>query len=537
MERQGSIMYIDIVVPEPETITALTISCNEPIFVEKASLDISGDTPVVTPIEFTESLTLSFENTETTTDNETVRAYMAVQPLDFNEKTVIATLYTATGSYTAPVTPRVVNKGRAAFLRFSESFSPVNIEFADAEVKRICVENWDTNDDGELSYKEAAAVTDLNNAFNNTIITTFNELQYFISLTEIKSGDFSNCQSLQSLVLPESIVSLAGSSFHNTALRYLHIPKNVYYIDKYAIYYENLMGVSVDTENQNYCSYDGVLFDKQRERLVYYPSGKATTSYSIPDGVLVIGECAFYSTQLSHIDFPETLLCIERSAFRFCENLLEIGLPDSLTEINMGAFENCIAVTNITIPRSVSSIRGAICNGCGLQEFNVVSMNVNFKALGGVLFNNSISTLVNYPTGRVGAYYVPEGVEIIGRGAFKDALNLSSVVFPSTLKYINSNAFTDCQHLTELTIPESVERIDGQAFMWCRGLTKITINNMIPFTLANSAFEDTGNCPIYVPNESVEAYKAAAGWSEYAERIFGIDVNGSVVGPDPQNPD
>ena len=123
MDRQGSILYIDIVVPEPATITSLTISCDEAIFVEKAALDISGDTPAVTPIETRESLTLKFENTATTRENETVRAYIAVQPLDFSNNTLTATLRTNSGTYTAPVVSRVVNKGKAAFLRFSDNFT------------------------------------------------------------------------------------------------------------------------------------------------------------------------------------------------------------------------------------------------------------------------------------------------------------------------------------------------------------------------------------------------------------------------------
>ncbi len=123
MDRQGAILYIDIVVPEPATITSLTISCDEAIFVEKAALDISGNTPEVTPIETKESLNLNFENTATTYQNETVRAYMAVQPVDFSSKTVTATLRTNAGTYTAPVVSRVVNKGKAAFLRFSDSFT------------------------------------------------------------------------------------------------------------------------------------------------------------------------------------------------------------------------------------------------------------------------------------------------------------------------------------------------------------------------------------------------------------------------------
>ncbi|MBO4416715.1 MAG: hypothetical protein J5801_01180 [Bacteroidales bacterium] len=125
MDRQGSILYIDIVVPEPATITSLTISCDEAIFVEKAALDISGNNPVVTPVETKESITLNFENTATTYQNETVRAYMAVQPLDFSSKTVTATLETSATTYTAPVVSRVVNKGKAAFLRFSNSFSTI----------------------------------------------------------------------------------------------------------------------------------------------------------------------------------------------------------------------------------------------------------------------------------------------------------------------------------------------------------------------------------------------------------------------------
>ncbi|MBO4417971.1 MAG: leucine-rich repeat protein, partial [Bacteroidales bacterium] len=131
MDRQGAILYIDIVVPEPAAITSLTISCDEAIFVEKAALDISGNNPVVTPIEIKESLTLNFENTITTEQNETVRAYMAVQPLDFSGKTVTATLRTNAGTYSAPVVSRVVNKGKAAFLRFSDNFTTTAHEAVD----------------------------------------------------------------------------------------------------------------------------------------------------------------------------------------------------------------------------------------------------------------------------------------------------------------------------------------------------------------------------------------------------------------------
>ena len=122
MSRLGAILYIDIVVPEPTTVNSLVISCDEEIFTEKADLDISGEEAVATPKKMTNTLTLEFKNTTTTMVNETVRGYMAVFPVDFSDKTVYATLKTEAGLFGAAVQSRVVNKGKAAFLRFSDSF-------------------------------------------------------------------------------------------------------------------------------------------------------------------------------------------------------------------------------------------------------------------------------------------------------------------------------------------------------------------------------------------------------------------------------
>ena len=124
MSRLGAILYIDIVVPEPAVVNSLVISCDEKIFTEKADLDISGEDAAVTPKKMTNTLTLEFKNTATTMANETVRGYMAVYPVDFSDKTVYATLNTDVGRFGATVQSRVVNKGKAAFLRFSDDFTP-----------------------------------------------------------------------------------------------------------------------------------------------------------------------------------------------------------------------------------------------------------------------------------------------------------------------------------------------------------------------------------------------------------------------------
>jgi hypothetical protein len=565
MERQGSILYIDIVVPEPETITALTILCNEPIFVEKAALDISGDTPVVTPIKSTESLTLSFENTETTTDNETVRAYMAVQPLDFSGKTVIATLYTATGSYTASVTPRVVNKGRAAFLRFSESFSPVNIEFADAEVKRICVENWDTNGDGELSYKEAAAVTDLGNAFSgNQDIVSFNELEYFTGLTSISERAFASCSylkfiiiprevtrieplafffcsSLTAVTLPHAIETIENQAFSMSGISTFHIPQNVRFIGAWAI--DDCNNITVAEDNQYYCAKDGVLFDKGMMTLVCYPNKKSGSCYSVPDGITIIGSHAFYNTELVNVSFPETLQTIESYAFRYARNITELNLPSSLRSIEYGAFECCDGLTSITIPASVESMPygagedfyGAICNGSHLQNIIVDAANTRFKTVDGVLFDYSGTVLLNYPAGREGNYIVPQEVDRIAFSAFARS-KLSGVNLREGISEIDFYAFCGLVNMRTIVFPSTLIKSTNSYLFSSQIAESVTFLSTIPLSTGCPRIHPD-DIPIYVPNESLETYKTAQGWSAYAERIFGIDVNGSVVGPDPQNPD
>ncbi len=89
------------------------------------------------------------------------------------------------------------------------------IVFADNAVKTICVSNWDTNDDGELTYDEAASVTSLGTVFrNNTSIQSFNELVNFTGLTSINNTAFFNCTSLQEITLPTNITTLGNSAFN-----------------------------------------------------------------------------------------------------------------------------------------------------------------------------------------------------------------------------------------------------------------------------------------------------------------------------------
>lgn len=126
-------------------------------------------------------------------------------------------------------------------------------------------------------------------------------------------------------------------------------------------------------------------------------------------------------------------------------------------------------------------------------------------------------------TGFTGATVViPNTVTKIGSSAFDSLYGATRITLPSGLTEIEIYSFYWCNDLLSIDIPSGVTSIGDFAFQMCQKLTSITCNAPTPPTLGYEALDNTNNCPIYVPSGSVEAYKAAEGWSTYASRIQAI---------------
>ena len=111
----------------------------------------------------------------------------------------------------------------------------------------------------------------------------------------------------------------------------------------------------------------------------------------------------------------------------------------------------------------------------------------------------------------------------IADSAFYYCDNLTSIIIPNSVTSIGDWAFSNCTSLTSVTIPNSVTSIGEGAFYNCEGLTSVTIQATTPPTLGGTiVFEEANNCQIYVPAESVDAYKTATNWSSLASRIQAI---------------
>lgn len=136
---------------------------------------------------------------------------------------------------------------------------------------------------------------------------------------------------------------------------------------------------------------------------------------------------------------------------------------------------------------------------------------------------NSDSTLTSHEK----ALYIVTGiigdcVTSIGEYAFSGCSNLNRIYIPYGVKTIARYAFYGCEALASVTIPSGVTSIGQSAFQGCTALTSVTVNATTPPYLGYNAFYSTKNYPIYVPAESVDAYKAASNWSSYASRIQAI---------------
>ncbi len=229
-----------------------------------------------------------------------------------------------------------------------------NIQFADSKTKAICVDNWDTDGDGELSKFEAAIVSDIGQQFRGSEITSFNELQYFTGLTEISYYAFSDCSSLTSINIPEGVTDILFGAFKRCrSLTAINIPEGVTSINGYTFYgCSNLTSANIGSGVTEIGPYA-------------FGDCSSLTSINIPEGVTNIGDCSFYGcSSLTAIHFPESVTYIGNSVFQGCSGLTFINFPESVTTIGYSAFLCCSGLTAINIPKGVTTIDGYTFYGC-----------------------------------------------------------------------------------------------------------------------------------------------------------------------------
>ncbi len=398
------------------------------------------------------------------------------------------------------------------------------VHFADANAEAISIENWDSNHDGHLSYEEAAAVTDLGDAFSNSTITSFNELKYFKNLTSIGDNAFKGT-SITSIEIPTTITSIGNSAFENCRnLKSVTIPATITSIGENA--FKGCSGLEeIYVKVQNPLSINSNVFENAATTcLLRVPYG-SVLSYeeadvwkdfsNIQDNAIHFEDPAVEAICLANWDTnKDGVLTYEEATavkdleevfrhnttitsfselkhftgittmwweFSGCTNLKEITIPNGVTYIDSYTFQNCTNLVSITIPNSVTSIgSNAIYVFTNLQNVNI---NIVDFANNNIIYDyfGTSKTIKYYYNGEEisGELTIPSTAKAIGNNALKGATGLTSVTIPNSVTAIGSGAFNGCTGLTSVAIPSSVTAIGSNAFEACTGLTSVTIPNSV----------------------------------------------------------
>ena len=238
------------------------------------------------------------------------------------------------------------------------------------------------------------------------------------------------------------------------------------------------------------------------------------TSVTIGNSVTSIGNSAFADcSSLTSVTIPDSVTSIGEWAFSGCSSLTSITIPDSVTSIGGWTFFGCSSLTSVTIPNSVTSIgEGAFCECTSLTSITIPD---SVTSIGSFAFSDCRALT---------SVTIPDSVTSIGDSAFHNCRSLTSITIPDSVTSIGEGAFCECTSLTSITIPDSVTSIGEGAFCDCTSLTSIYCKPTTPPSGGNYMFDNNASGrKIYVPQASVEAYKSAQYWSNYADYIVGYD--------------
>lgn len=435
----------------------------------------------------------------------------------------------------------------------------------DEELKRILIENWDTDGDGELSVEEAAAVTDLKGVFRNKSIKSLDVLKYFTGLKVIACNEFESCTQLETITFPPTIEEIETAPFSNcSALKSIVIPASVTKISNSCIGTQlwNLQSIKVETGNTVFDSRNdcNAIIETATGKLVY-----GCQNTIIPAGVTIIGSNSFNSCLTKPIEIPEGVITIEKDAF-LIDRFNSITLPSTLKEMTSAfAYSWLIAVEShiaqpfpldaetfnmaanavLYVPAGTKTLYentagwNAFTNIFEIEEEtaeNVITFkdeairqlcvdNWDFNQSGALSLNEARGVLKLGTTFRSNTDISSfnelrffTGLTSIDDYAFRES-KLSEFILPPSVTSIGQRAFMRCRNLKSVYIPETVTSIANGAFNGCNGLELVIVNSRTPIAIESNTFSTRADVTLYVPLGTKELYLAADYWKDFKEII------------------
>ena len=405
------------------------------------------------------------------------------------------------------------------------------------------------------------------------------------SVTKIGAGAFSGCSSLENITIPNGITIIYGNTFSGcTSLKNIAIPNSVTKILSNAF---NDCSLLTSVHISDWSAWFKIDFSGDTSNPFYYArniylNDILVTELVIPTDISEIKSHAFNNCHsLKIITIPDSVTSIVNYAFEGYtgELVVNCNIPKPSSEYSSPFIRS--RITKVTIGANVTSIGDHTFNGCIIEKdrfINMSSLDEVANNYWGAIVCDTIQDDGLCIKDNTAIKCIPSATDIvipnnvtkickrafdgcklltnatignsvtsIEHEAFNDCRCLTSITIPNSVSTIEARAFCCCSYLTNITIPNSVTKIGSYAFLKCCSLISVTIGKSISL-IYNAAFADcelltsvycqpttppagskdmflnnAANRKIYVPYNSVEAYKSAEYWKEYADDIVGYD--------------
>ena len=385
-------------------------------------------------------------------------------------------------------------------------------------------------------------------------------------LRTIGDNAFAACNSLMELRLPEGLEQIGRNAIpthviynvpDDFVLTYRTTDSQKIEISEYSEWPQSLGAdyiISHDFKN----GWGTIVFNKRITKVGfnyienYHSYGDTLLEVTLPESITTIRSSAFYGCYyLERINFPAGLTEIDQSAFGYCRSLTEVTIPKGVKTVESYAFSGCTELSTLTIEKGVEVIEDYAFEGC--TKLGTVIIPESMNKIGEYAFSRDVLKSLVIPdkfylhytaTSQIHidySYSATGSASYLIRHDFKDGKGdacfnapitrlgyhffsgvaaLTGVTIPESVTSIIERAIYSCHNITEITIPEGVTSISRWAFEKCSSLSKVTLISPVPPTAGEEIFKETSaDLKIYVPKGSEEAYRSAAGWSTYSDRI------------------